>query len=97
MNCLDDQNFFYYDKEKSDVFVLAMIVVDLALLCENYLYDPVKKRANLEIVPQLLTRVSQRYSNNLSSLLGEMLRIDSKMRPSLSQIIDRVEKYNNIS
>jgi hypothetical protein len=97
MNCLDDQNFFYYDKEKSDVFVLAMVVVDLALLCENYLYDPVKKRANLEIVPQLLTRVSQRYSNNLSSLLGEMLRIDSKMRPSLSQIIDRVEKYNNIS
>lgn len=84
MNCLDDQNFFYYDKDKSDVFVLAMIIVDLALLSENYLYDPVKKRANLEILPQLLTRVSQRYSNNLSSLLGEMLRIDSKMRPSFS-------------
>ena len=32
MNCLEDQNFFYYEKEKSDIFILGVIVVDLALL-----------------------------------------------------------------
>ena len=47
MNCLDDQNFFYYDKEKSDVFVLAMIILDLCLLETHYLYDAIKKRPQL--------------------------------------------------
>lgn len=44
IGCIDDQNFFYYDKEKSDVFVLAMIVLDAALLSNNYLYNPLRKR-----------------------------------------------------
>jgi hypothetical protein len=47
MNCLEDQNFFYYDKEKSDIFILGMIIVDLALLQNNILYDAVKKKASL--------------------------------------------------
>ena len=47
MNCLEDQNFFYYDKEKSDIFILGMIIVDLSLLQNNILYDAVKKKANL--------------------------------------------------
>ena len=96
MNCLEDQNFFYYEKEKSDVFILAMIVVDLALLKTNYLYDVAKRRPNLEALPVLLKRVGERYTSNLTSILGEMLRIDCKMRPSLARIIERVEKCNNV-
>jgi hypothetical protein len=44
IGCLDDQNFFYYDKEKSDIFVLAMIVVDLALLSNHYLYESQRRK-----------------------------------------------------
>lgn len=57
MNCLEDQNFFYYEKEKSDVFILAMIMVDLALLKNNYLYDVTKRKAHLDSIPGLLKRV----------------------------------------
>lgn len=96
MNCLEDQNFFYYEKEKSDIFILAMIIVDLALLQNNYLYDVAKRKPNLDCIPGLLKRVGERYSANLTSILAEMLRIDCKSRPGLNQIIDRVEKCNNI-
>jgi hypothetical protein len=48
IGCLDDQNFFYYDKEKSDIFVLGMIVVDLALLGNHYLYNMHRKRPLFE-------------------------------------------------
>ncbi len=57
MNCLEDQNFFYYDKEKSDIFILGMIIVDLALLQNSFLYDLAKKKPNLDILPGLLKRV----------------------------------------
>lgn len=70
MNCLEDQNFFYYEKEKSDVFILAMIVVDLALLQNNYLYDVAKRRPNLEALPLLLKKVEERYTSNLTAILG---------------------------
>jgi hypothetical protein len=97
MNCLDDQNFFYYEKEKSDIFILAMIIVDISLLSNNYLYDPIRKRPNLDALPDLLKRIAEKFSENLTGLLGEMLKIDSKERPTLLQIIDKIEKYNNIS
>jgi hypothetical protein len=48
IGCLDDQNFFYYDKEKSDIFVLAMIIIDSALLSNHFLYDVVKKKPVFE-------------------------------------------------
>ena len=96
MNCLEDQNFFYYEKEKSDIFILAMIVVDLALLKNNYLYDVAKRRPHLDLIPGLLKKVGERYTSNLVSILTEMLQVDSKRRPPLSHIIERVEKCNNI-
>lgn len=79
------------------MFILAMIIVDLALLKTNYLYDVSKRKPNLEILPVLLQKVGEKYTSNLTSILGEMLRIDCKMRPSLTKIIDRVEKCNNVS
>lgn len=48
IGCLDDQNFFYYDKEKSDIFVLGMIVVDLALLNNHFLYNMHRRRPLFE-------------------------------------------------
>lgn len=75
IGCLDDQNFFYYDKEKSDIFVLAMIVIDIALLSNHYLYDPAKKRPLFEDIRGLLAQVAERYSNNLVTVLSEMVKI----------------------
>ena len=87
MSCLDDQNFFYYDKEKSDIFILGMIIVDIALLSFNYLYDPIKRKSKQTIIPSLLSKISDRYSPNLVSILQEMLKIEAKERPGFSQII----------
>lgn len=56
ISCIDGQNFFYYDKKKSDVFVLAMILVDAALLVNNYLYDPNKKLPLQQTVDGLLAK-----------------------------------------
>lgn len=70
MNCIDDQNFFYYDKEKSDIFVVAMIIVDLCTLRSNFLFDPIKKKAMLEKIDVLLEEVRLKYSENLVSILS---------------------------
>ena len=96
MNCLEDQNFFYYEKEKSDIFILAMIVIDLALLRNNFLYDVPKRKAHIDLIPGLLKKVGERYTPHLTSILSEMLQVDSKRRPPLSYLIERVEKCNNI-
>ena len=96
MNCLEDQNFFYYEKEKSDIFILAMIVIDLALLRNNFLYDVPKRKAHIDLIPGLLKKVGERYTSNLTSILSEMLQVDSKRRPPLTHLIERVEKCNNI-
>lgn len=90
IGCLDDQNFFYYDKEKSDIFILAMIIIDIALLSDHYLYQISKKKSIVEEIDDLLTKVGERYSNNLVNILGEMLRMESRLRPNLTQIIDRI-------
>lgn len=67
-----------------------MIVIDLALLRNNFLYDVPKRKAHLDMIPGLLKRVGERYTSNLTSILSEMLQIDSKRRPALTHIIDRV-------
>lgn len=97
MGCLDDQNFFYYDKEKSDVFTMAMIMVDLALLSDNYLFDTKHRKPKLETIPRLLGKVAEQYSPSFVDLLGEMLRVEAKQRPNLPEIIEKIEKYNNIT
>lgn len=48
IGCLDEENYIYYDKEKSDVFVLAIIIIDVALLSKSSIYDPIKKKAMLD-------------------------------------------------
>jgi len=48
---------------------MAMIIVDLALLSHNYLYDPVKKRPNLDLIPTLLSQMKEKYSDSLVGLL----------------------------
>lgn len=32
INLIEDNNFYYYDKEKSDVFILAMIILEIGNL-----------------------------------------------------------------
>ena len=64
-----------------------MIIVDIALLSFNYLYDPIKRKSKQTIIPSLLSKISDRYSPNLVSILQEMLKIEAKERPGFSQII----------
>lgn len=52
-----------------------MIVLDAALLSNNYLYHPSRKRPLQETVEGLLAKVGERYSSNLVRVLGDMLRI----------------------
>ncbi len=44
INCLEDCNFSYYDKQRSDIFVLAMVMLEAALLKEIVIYDQVRKK-----------------------------------------------------
>jgi hypothetical protein len=39
MNFLDDCNFSFYDKEKSDIFVLGVILLEASLLKTITLYE----------------------------------------------------------
>ena len=55
MNFLDDCNFSFYDKEKSDVFILGVILLESALLENIELYDKNKKRPLLEKLPLLIS------------------------------------------
>ena len=84
MSCLDDQNFFYYDKEKSDVFVMAMIMVDLALLRDHFLYNTEHHQAKLDVVPRLLEEIEEQYGENFAELLRSMLQVEAKKRPNLT-------------
>jgi hypothetical protein len=52
-----------------------MIIVDLALLKYNDLFYSKEQLRYLEIIPQLMKEINQRYSNKLIDLLGKMLRI----------------------
>lgn len=44
MNFLDDCNFSFFDKEKSDIFVLGVILLEAALLENVELYDKKHKK-----------------------------------------------------
>lgn len=62
MNFLDDCNFSYYDKDKSDVFILAAIMLEISLLKPIQLYDKRRKKAVLQQIPQLLGELRSIYS-----------------------------------
>jgi hypothetical protein len=47
-----------------------MIIIDIALLSNHYLYDPAKKRPLFEEIKSLLVQVGERYSNNLVTVLS---------------------------
>ena len=48
MNLVDDNNFYYYDKEKSDVYILGMMILELGNLQPVPYYHPQRKRFNFE-------------------------------------------------
>ena len=48
MNLVDDNNFYYYDKEKSDVYILGMMILELGNLQPVPYYNPQRKRFNFE-------------------------------------------------
>lgn len=54
MNFLDDCNFSFYDKDKSDIFVLGVLMLEAAILKEIRLYDKKKKRPHLNVLNDCL-------------------------------------------
>ena len=92
VNFLDDCNFSFYDKDKSDIFVLGTIMMEASLLKEIRLYDKKFKKAKLEQIQKLLNEVGALYSPNYTSLLASMMEIHSKLRPGFAEIILKIEK-----
>ena len=92
MNFLDDCNFSYYDKEKSDVFTLAAILLETALLKDVKLYDPKKKASLLENIPVFLKEVKQSgYTPNFVETLERMLNAHGRNRPHFAEIVGQIE------
>lgn len=54
MNFLDDCNFSYYDKDKSDIFVLGTIMIEASLLKPIRFYDKNFKKPKLDQISKLL-------------------------------------------
>lgn len=52
-----------------------MILVDAALLSNNYLYEPNKKVSLQQTIEALLKKVAERYSSNLVRVFADMLRL----------------------
>lgn len=97
MNFLDDFNFSYYDKDKSDVFILSVIMLEISLLKPVKLYDKNRKKAALHQIPQLLGEVRSRYSENYTSILARMIELHSKLRPTFREIVDKILAENYIN
>lgn len=61
---LDDCNFSFYDKEKSDIFVLAVIMLEASLLRSIQLFDRQTKKPYLDIIPVAMNELKQKYSSS---------------------------------
>jgi serine/threonine protein kinase len=54
VSLVEDNNFYYYDKEKSDVFILAMITLEAANLTPIPYYEPKTRKISLDLITQAL-------------------------------------------
>ena len=50
VNLVEDNNFYYYEKEKSDVFILAMLMLEIGTLSTVKYYNPISKKFNFDAV-----------------------------------------------
>lgn len=84
---MEDNDYYVYDKEKSDVYVLAMIVLEICFLEPVMGYDAHNRKVNLGTVDIFLGKLRSKYSNNMYDVLKKMLQLDPKLRPSFAAIL----------
>lgn len=81
---MDDCNFSYYDKEKSDVFILGAILLEASLLKSVKFYNKSSKRPLLEKIPEELFLLKSKYSANWYKKIERMLNLHAKARPTFA-------------
>lgn len=92
VNLVEDNNFYFYEKEKSDVFILAMIMLEVGNLTAIDYYNPNTKKFNFDAYMSAITQLRQKYSEQFCYILERMLVMDFKERPRLEEIIDNIEQ-----
>ena len=81
-NLVDDNNFYQYEREKSDVFILGMIILEVSNLLPLKYYDVKTKRFHFECVVNGLNDLKVRYSQKFYEIVNRMLANDYNIRPS---------------
>lgn len=90
VNLVEDNNFYYYDKEKSDVFILAMLILEAGNLQQvNYFQS--QRKVNLGAVVEAYAVFKGRYSHRLSEVIERMLDFYASNRPRFEELIDLIE------
>jgi hypothetical protein len=69
INLIEDNNFYYYDKEKSDVFILGMIILEIGNLKPVPYFNISNKKFDFgEIIPAL-NEFKIRYTSKLTDVI----------------------------
>lgn len=69
VNLVEDNNFYYYEKEKSDVFILAMIALEIGNLTPVSYYDRNTKKFNFDAYIPAIEQLRSRYSLQFCEIL----------------------------
>jgi serine/threonine protein kinase len=90
-NLVDDNNFYQYEKEKSDVYILGMIILEISNLAPLKYYDIKTKRFQFDIIQSAFDDFKTRYSLKLYEIVNKMLTPDYNVRPTFEEIIENIE------
>ena len=91
VNLVEDNNFYFYEKEKSDVFILGMLIVEIGNLLPINYYNPVNKKFNFDSYIPAVREMSFRYGKRFCVIVEKMLIMDFKERPKFEDIISYIE------
>jgi serine/threonine protein kinase len=89
---VDDNNFYQYDREKSDVYILGMIILEISNLAPLKYFEPKTKRFHFEIINSVFNQFKEKYSPKLYEIVNRMLTADYNIRPSFEEIIENIEE-----
>lgn len=84
ISLIEDNNFYYYDKEKSDIFILGMLILELSLLSPIEFYDKNHKKLDLYVLAKNLKAFKEKYASStvFVAIVEQMLNLEPKGRPA---------------
>jgi serine/threonine protein kinase len=91
VNLIEDNNFYYYDKEKSDVYILAMITLEIGNLRPVPYFNAKSKTFDFNATLPALQEFKIRYTSKLADIIEKMLVQEAKDRWKFEQIIENIE------